>query len=187
MARSRSSSSIEQLGVQELVGRLLEIPGTTYEQIVEQVKTATGKTITKSALSRYHTVWRLRENGYQAMEQQLGRLEQMLAANPDLDLKQGAMAIFWKKIVHRMADATATFDKADLLEVAQVLLKAKRLDQLDAAARAKQTIDRPSVYLDCLGELTDYLTRTAPTALGALQQAFDGFLDETRKKYAPLI
>lgn len=187
MATARAHSSIEKLGVQELVGHLLEIPGTTYEQIVEQVKAATGKRITKSALSRYHTVWRLRENGYQAMEQQLGRLEQMLAGNPDLDLKQGAMAIFWKKIVHRMADTQSTFDNADLLQVAQLLLKAKRLDQLEAAARAKQTIDRPSVYLDCLGELTDYLTRTAPSALTALQRAFDGFLDETRKKYAQVI
>lgn len=187
MGKARSHSSIETLGVQELVGHLLEIPGTTYDDIIAKVKQSTGKSLTRSALSRYHTVWRLRENGYQAMEQQLGRLESMLQANPDLDLKQGAMAIFWKKVVHRMADTESTFDNADLLQVAQLLLKAKRLDQLEAAARAKQTIDRPSVYLDCLGELTDYLTRTAPSALTALQHTFDGFLDETRKKYAPVI
>lgn len=184
---NRAHSSIDKLGVQELVGHLFEVPGTTYEQIIEQVKQATGKSLTKASLSRYHTTWHLRQQGYNAMEQQLDRLQTMLQDNPSLDLKQGAMALFWKKLVHRMADVESTFDNADLLEVAQLLLKAKRLDQLEAAARSKGAVDRPGVYLDCLSEFTDYLTKHAPSSLTALQEHFDGFMEDVKNRYAPAV
>lgn len=134
MTVRKSHSSIEDPAVKELVNDLLEA-NTTYKDIIDAVILQTGKVLTRSALSRYRQHWAMRKASEEAMGQQLDRLTDLLKANPDLDLKQGALALFWKKLIQRMADADATFDDAGMLDLGHLLLKATRLgqtkDQLD--------------------------------------------------------
>jgi hypothetical protein len=124
----KTRSKIQELGVQELVHNLFEA-NATYDEIGVAVQKATGKTISDSALSRARTHWAAQQQSESAMAQQLDRLTELLKADPELDLKQGALALFWKKLIQRMAAADATFDDANMLELAHLLLKAKRVDQ----------------------------------------------------------
>lgn len=134
-------SKVDKLGVQELVHQLFEA-NASYADIAAAVLKATGSPISDSALSRYRKHWDAQRASEEAMEQQLDRLTAMLKADPDLDLKQGALALFWKKLTHRMAAVDASFDDADMVELSHLLLKAKRIDQnTDAIAIQRERLD----------------------------------------------
>ena len=139
-----------------------------------------GKVITTSSLSRYRQHWAARKASEEAMGQQLDRLTDLLKQNPDMDLKQGALALFWKKLSQRMADADATFDDADMLDMGHLLIKATRLgqtkEQLDlqrerlalikaratqAAAKVEQEMKSAGVSRDKIVEMVDQILGVA--------------------------
>ena len=126
MATSRSHSSIEKLGVQELVGHLLEIPGTTYEQIVEQVKAATGKRVTKSALSRYRAVWSDAQHQMTLAKHDAEAITAMLKQSPDMNFTESAMAMLLGKLVRRFAHAQESFENVPLDKLSHLLVKVSR-------------------------------------------------------------
>ena len=138
MAKSRSHSSIEKLGVQELVGHLLEIPGTTYEQIIAQVKTTTGTTISKAALSRYRAAWNERQYRAETISKEVDAMMALLQQKPDVDPTDGLMLLIKRKLVSRFAQAEANFDHADTLEAAQLLNRIKRTEQMGAALKVQE-------------------------------------------------
>jgi hypothetical protein len=138
MAKSRSHSSIEKLGVQELVGQLLEIPGTTYEQIVEQVKKATGTTISKSALSRYQAAWNEKRYRAETIQKEVDAMMAILKQNPEVDPTDGLMLLIKHKLVSLFSQAEANFDHADTLEAAQLLNRIKRTEQMGAALKVQE-------------------------------------------------
>lgn len=129
MATSRAHSSIEKLGVQELVGHLLEIPGTTYEQIVEKVKEATGKRITKSALSRYRAVWSDAQHQLELAKKDADAITAMLKQNPDVNFTESAMAMLLSKLVRRFAHAQESFENVPLDKLSHLLVKVSRAQQ----------------------------------------------------------
>ena len=138
MAKSRSHSSIEKLGVQELVGQLLEIPGTTYEQIVEQVRKATGTTISKSALSRYQAAWNEKRYRAETIQKEVDAMMAILKQNPEVDPTDGLMLLIKHKLVSLFSQAEANFDGADTLEAAQLLNRLKRTEQMGAALKVQE-------------------------------------------------
>ena len=138
MAKSRSHSSIEKLGVQELVGQLLEIPGTTYEQIVEQVKKATGTTISKSALSRYQAAWNEKRYRAETIQKEVDAMMAILKQNPEVDPTDGLMLLIKHKLVSLFSQAEANFDHADTLEAAQLLNRIKLTEQMGAALKVQE-------------------------------------------------
>ena len=137
MAKSRSHSSIEKLGVQELVGHLLEIPGTTYEQIVAQVKQATGTIISKSALSRYQAAWNEKRYRAETIQKEVDAMMALLKQNPEVDPTDGLMLLIKHKLVSLFSQAEANFDGADTLEAAQLLNRIKRTEQMGAALKVQ--------------------------------------------------
>lgn len=134
MTTRKSHSSIDEPEVKSLVDDLLEA-NATYKDIINAVLMESGKVITTSSLSRYRQHWAARKASEEAMGQQLDRLTDLLKENPEMDLKQGAMGLLWKKLIQRMSAVDATFDDADMLEMGHLLIKATRLgqtkDQLD--------------------------------------------------------
>ena len=138
MAKSRSHSSIEKAGVQDLVGNLLEIPGTTYEQIVKQVHEATGSTISKSALSRYQAAWNEKKYRAETIQKEVDAMMAILKQNPDVDPTDGLMLLIKHKLVSLFSQAEANFDGADTLEAAQLLNRIKRTEQMGAALKVQE-------------------------------------------------
>ena len=137
MAKSRAHSSIEKAGVQELVGHLLEIPGTTYEQIVKQVREATGTIISKSALSRYQAAWNEKRYRAETIQKEVDAMMAILKQNPDVDPTDGLMLLIKHKLVSLFSQAEANFDGADTLEAAQLLNRIKRTEQMGAALKVQ--------------------------------------------------
>lgn len=135
MAKSRSHSSIEKLGVQELVGHLLEIPGTTYEQIVEQVKEATGKRLTKSALSRYRATWSDAQHQMALAQKDAEAITAMLKQHPDMNFTESAMAMLLGKLVRRFAHAQESFENVPLDKLSHLLVKVARAQQATEVLR----------------------------------------------------
>lgn len=137
MAKSRSHSSIEKAGVQELVGHLLEIPGTTYEQIVKQVQETTGTVISRSALSRYQAAWNEKKYRAETIQKEVDAMMAILKQNPDVDPTDGLMLLIKHKLVSLFSQAEANFDGADTLEAAQLLNRIKRTEQMGAALKVQ--------------------------------------------------
>lgn len=135
MSRNRAHSSIETLGVQELVGHLLEIPGTTYEQIVEQVKAATGKRITKSALSRYRASWADAQHQIELARKDTEAITGMLREHPDMNFTESAMAMLLGKLVRRFANAQEAFETVPLDKLSHLLVKVARAQQYTEVIR----------------------------------------------------
>lgn len=181
MERHRKpQSSIQKLGVEELVNDLLEA-GVIYDDIQQTVFERTTHRISKAALSRYHTKWSSVQERMSRAYQEAEVLAKVVEENSGVNLGSAAMGLLMQKIVKKLADAEASLDEVDIMEVAKVMLKAVKIqsDQSGPAA-----IDRPSVYLECLNELTDYLTNEAPSALEGLAENLDGFMGHIRKSYA---
>ncbi len=162
MAR-KSASKIDKLPAasRELIDGLLEA-NATYAEIIAKVRAETQATVTRTGLSRYRTHWLARKTSEEAMAQQLDRLTALMKADPDVDLKQGALALFWQKLIQRMAAAEATFDDANLLELAHLLIRAKRLDQ---------HADALDVQKERLALLKQKVVAAAEHVKGALQSA----------------
>ncbi|HNP80140.1 MAG TPA: DUF3486 family protein [Nitrospira sp.] len=175
----KTVSKVDKLGVRDLVNQLFEA-NASYADITAAVAKETGQAISDSALSRYRKHWDAQRASEEAMEQQLDRLTSMLKADPDLDLKQGALALFWKKLIQRMADAEASFADADMVELSHLLLKAKRLDQTtdalaiqrerlelvkqkasQAAAKVEQELQTAGVSRDKIVEMVDEILGVA--------------------------
>jgi len=135
MATSRSHSSIEKLGVQELVGHLLEIPGTTYEQIVEKVREATGKRVTESALSRYRAVWSNAEAQLRLAKQDAEAITNMMKEHPDTNFTESAMAMLVSKLVRRFAHSAESFENVPLDKLSHLLVKVSRAQQATEGLR----------------------------------------------------
>lgn len=135
MAKSRAHSSIEKLGVQELVGHLLEIPGTTYEQIIAQVEATTGKVLTKSALSRYHAGWRDAQSQIELARKDAEAVTAMLKEHPDMNFTESAMAMLLGKLVRRFANAADSFETVPLDKLSHLLVKVARAQQTTEVLR----------------------------------------------------
>lgn len=138
MPKARAHSSIDKHGVQELVGQLLEIPGTTYEQIIEQVKQATGTVISKSALSRYQAAWNEKRYREATITKEIDAMMRLLKAEPGIDPTDGAMLLIKRKLVSRLAQAEANFDNTDALDLAHVLIRMKRVEQMSGQLKVQE-------------------------------------------------
>ncbi len=135
MPKARAHSSIEKLGVQELVGHLFEVPGTTYEQIVEKVREATGKRLTKSALSRYHAVWSDARTQLELARKDADAIASMLKEHPNTDFTESAMAMLLGKLVRRFANAAEAFESVPLDKLSHLLVKVVRANQATEVLR----------------------------------------------------
>lgn len=151
---NRAHSSIDKLGVQELVGHLFEVPGTTYEHIIEKVAEATGKTITKSSLSRYHSTWADAQKQIELARKDADVITTMLKQHPDMNFTDSAMAMLLGKLVRRFAHAQDSFETVPLDKLSHLLVKVARAQQATEVLRmqgerlallterAKQTAER---------------------------------------------
>lgn len=162
MPKSRAHSSIEKLGVQELVGHLLEIPGTTYEQIVEKVHEATGRRITKSALSRYRANWADAQKQLELARQDADAITAMLKAHPEMNFTESAMSMLLGKLVRRFAHAQENFETVPLDKLSHLLVK---------VARAQQATEVLRIQGERLALLQQRVERTAEKVKTELQAA----------------
>lgn len=121
-----AKSSIEKLGVQELVGHLFETPGVTLEDIVAKVREATGKTVSKSALSRYRTTWSDAQQQLALAQQDAEAIMVALRAKPDLNFTETAMSMLLSKLVRRFANAQESFENVPLDKLSSLLVKVSR-------------------------------------------------------------
>lgn len=152
-------SKVHELGVVELVDDLLEA-NATYGDIVAAVEKETGRRISASALSRYRSHWAAKRASEDAMRQQFDRLAELVKGNPDLDLKQAGTDLLWQKLFQRLAAADASFEDADLLDLAHVLLKAKRVDQTaDALKLQRERLDVLKQKIAAAADKVDALGR----------------------------
>ena len=124
----KSRSSIEERGAKELVQNLLEA-NASYAEIIHEVEQATGQRLSNSALSRYREQWSDAKARLGEAEQQAKVVLEVLQAHPGADFKSAALGLLWTKLLKRMAEAEASFDSADMLELGHLLLKAVRADQ----------------------------------------------------------
>ena len=130
MTRKPTSTIARNPEIRALVDDLLE-SNATYQQIIQAVHDATSVLLTDSALSRYRQQWVQRkqlEAGKEAEVEALLRTFQGGGTSASLD--EAARGLLKKKLVQRLADADATFDEADLLEVGHLMIKSLRLEQL---------------------------------------------------------
>lgn len=132
---NRAHSSIDKLGVQELVGHLFEVPGTTYEHIIEQVREATGKTITKSSLSRYHSTWADAQQQIELARKDAEVITAMLKEHPEMNFTDSAMAMLLGKLVRRFAHAQDSFETVPLDKLSHLLVKVARAQQATEVLR----------------------------------------------------
>ena len=171
MAASRSHSSIDKLGVQELVGHLLEVPGTTYEQIVDKVKEATGKRITKSALSRYRAVWADAQHQLELARKDAEAVTAMLKEHPDMNFTESAMSMLLGKLVRRFANAADSFETVPLDKLSHLLVK---------VARAQQATEVLRIQGERLALLQQKVAATAERVADAMKNK--GLDEETLKQ-----
>jgi hypothetical protein len=132
---NRAHSSIDKLGVQELVGHLFEVPGTTYEHIIEKVREATGQTITKSSLSRYHSTWADAQRQIELARKDADVITAMLKEHPDMNFTDSAMAMLLGKLVRRFAHAQDSFETVPLDKLSHLLVKIARAQQATEVLR----------------------------------------------------
>lgn len=132
---NRAHSSIDKLGVQELVGHLFEVPGTTYEHIIEKVREATGKSLTKSSLSRYHSTWADAQKQIELARKDADVITAMLKEHPDMNFTDSAMAMLLGKLVRRFAHAQDSFETVPLDKLSHLLVKVARAQQATEVLR----------------------------------------------------
>lgn len=182
MATRKAQSKVKGLGVQDLVENLLEA-NATYDEIRSAVKAACGEDISDSSLSRYRQQWSSHKRALEEAGKRIKSLVEVILANPTADLETAGHKLIMEQAIKKLA--AADLNDADALEVAHLFYKGARLQaEREAARRTAQAVDRPALYLDCLKEFTDYLSQHAPSALTALGETFDGFMDQIRKAHA---
>lgn len=130
-------SSIETLGVKELVENLLEA-NATYDEIRQTVFEQTSHRISIAALSRFRTKWsgaqeRLARAGAEAQA-----LVNVLTEHPSADLVDAGMGLLLGKLVKKFSDTEESFDKADLVELGFLLNRTARTDQLGKALKLQE-------------------------------------------------
>ncbi|BFU90145.1 MAG: hypothetical protein NTAFB01_13320 [Nitrospira sp.] len=132
---NRAHSSIDKLGVQELVGHLFEVPGTTYEHIIDKVREATGQRLTKSSLSRYHATWADAQKQIELARKDADVITAMLKAHPEMNFTDSAMAMLLGKLVRRFAHAQDSFETVPLDKLSHLLVKVARAQQATEVLR----------------------------------------------------
>lgn len=180
--RHTGHSKIEQLGAKELVHKLFQA-NATAEEIIQAVKQQTGAVVSDSAISRARGKWSRLQFRIEEIERETEAMDKLLGPGDGSRVRTVMDRVFWNKLMEAMAEAEVALDKADLVELSNLFLRAKRAD-LEAAKVQATAVDRPALYIECLKEFTDYLTRQAPEALKALEESFDGFLDDVKRKHA---
>lgn len=171
MPTNRAHSSIEKLGVQELVGHLFEVPGTTYEHIIEKVREATGKTITKSSLSRYHATWADAQKQMELARKDTEVIAAMLKEHPDMNFTDSAMAMLLGKLVRRFAHAQDSFESVPLDKLSHLLVKVARAQQATEVLRIQgerlallqQRVQQTAEKVDAIGKAKNLDAETLRT------------------------
>ncbi|MDT7040859.1 phage protein Gp27 family protein [Candidatus Nitronereus thalassa] len=133
----KSRSSIEALGVKELVENLLEA-NATYAEIQQTVFEQTAQKISLAAISRFRAKWsgaqeRLARAGAEAQA-----LVAVLTEHPSADLVDAGMGLLLGKLVKKFSDAEESFDKADLVELGFLLNRTARTDHLGKALKLQE-------------------------------------------------
>jgi len=137
MPKARAHSKIRKLGIEELVDNLL-LSNATYKEIIEKVKDATGETIGKSSLSRYQMQWQEERYREETISKEIDAMMALLQGKPDVDPTDGAMLLVKRKLVSRLAQAEANFDNTDALDLAHVLIRMKRLEQMSGQLKVQE-------------------------------------------------
>lgn len=137
MPKARAHSKIQKLGVEELVDNLL-LANATYKDITEAVKKATGETIGKSSLSRYQMRWQEERYREETIRKEIDAMMALLQGQADVDPTDGAMLLIKRKLVSRLAQAEANFDNTDALDLAHVLIRMKRLEQMSGQLKVQE-------------------------------------------------
>ena len=137
MPKPRAHSKITKLGVEELVDNLL-LADATYKEITEAVEQATGQKIGKSSLSRYQMRWQEERYREETIAKEIEAMMALLQGKPDVDPADGAMLLIKRKLVSRLAQAEANFDHTDALDLAHVLIRMKRLDQMGGQLKVQE-------------------------------------------------
>jgi len=137
MSERKPRSSIEQLGVKELVENLLDA-NATYEEIRRIVFEQTSRRISIAALSRYRTKWsgaqeRLARAGAEAQA-----VVSVLTEHPSGELVEAGMGMLLSKLVKRFSDAEESFETSDLMELGFLLNRTARTDQLGKALKLQE-------------------------------------------------
>lgn len=133
----KTTNKIQKLGVEELVDNLL-MANATYKEIEQAVEQATGKTIGKSSLSRYRMRWEEERYREETIAKEVDAMMQLLKSEPDVDPTDGAMLLIKRKLVSRLAQADANFDNTDALDLAHVLIRMKRLEQMSGQLKVQE-------------------------------------------------
>lgn len=133
----KTINKIQKLGVAELVDNLL-LANAEYAEIQQAVKDATGQEISKSSLSRYRQGWQEERYREDSIRKEIEAMMQLLQAKPGVDLTDGAIALLLQKIISRLAEADANFDRADALDLAHLLVRMKRLDQMGGQLKVQE-------------------------------------------------
>lgn len=130
MPRKPTSAIEANPAVQELVDDLLDA-NATYAEIIKAVETKWATTLSPAALSRYRSAkWSPRKLQQDLAGQEVQAMMQLLEAKPDLDLRQGGKALIERRLIEALAKNTEGFDRADATEVATLLLRLDRLEQM---------------------------------------------------------
>ena len=137
MPKARAHSKIQKLGVEELVDNLL-LANATYKEITEAVEKATGQKLGKSSLSRYQMRWQEERYREETIAKEVDAMMALLQQKPDVDPADGAMLLIKRKLVSRLAQAEANFDQTDALDLAHVLIRMKRLDQMGGQLKVQE-------------------------------------------------
>lgn len=133
----KAINRIQKLGVEELVDNLL-LANAAYKDITEAVEKATGQTIGKSAISRYRMRWEEERFREETIGKEVDAMMKLLKSEPDIDPTDGAMLLIKRKLVSRLAQAEANFDNTDALDLAHVLIRMKRLEQMGGQLKVQE-------------------------------------------------
>lgn len=176
-------SRIDELGVRDLVENMFKSKAQ-YPEIIAAVKEVTGEEISDSALSRAYQKWASAERRLAEASKRVTSLVEIILKNPTANMDDAGHKLIQEQVIKCLA--AADLSDTDALEAAHLFYKGLKL-QADIASQkaAAQQIDRQALYLEFLKEFTDYLTTQAPSALTALGETFDGFLDRMKATHAP--
>ncbi len=130
MPRKPTSAIEANPAVQDLVDDLLEA-NATYAEIITQVATQWSTRLSRAALSRYRSSkWSPRKLQESLAGKEVQAMLKLLDAKPDLDLRQGGKALIERRLIEALAKNAEGFDRADATEVATLLLRLDRLEQM---------------------------------------------------------
>ncbi len=130
-------NKVQRLGVEELVDNLL-LSHATYAEIEEAIRKATGQTIGRSSLSRYRQGWADEQFRERTISKEIDAMMKLLKADGEIDPTDGAMLLLKRKLVSRLAQADANFDNTDALDLAQVLIRMKRTEQMGGQLKVQE-------------------------------------------------